>query len=311
MLCPVLQVQDLDSDEYANHATKERDHLKAIKRKISLYWKLIKSLQTGLLLATGLAGFMSVKCPVFNIPLLLGVSGSLFLSISGSTMINMWYDRDIDAKMKRTCYRPLAIGDVSPNEVFLVGLLFSILGIIWSIIINPIYGIIVFSGLFIDVVIYTIWLKRRTCWAIIWGGVAGGIPILAGRVLGASQFDWVGILLALGILFWIPTHIMTFSMRYHEDYRIAGIPTFPIKYGFQFTRIMIASSSVLSALTMGVAAIGIGMTFGYLRLLLVLSIGLVILAVSSLIKPSEKVNFGLFKYASLYMLSAMVLMMMF
>jgi protoheme IX farnesyltransferase len=296
---------------YANHATKERDHLKAIKRKISLYWKLIKSLQTGLLLATGLAGFMSVKCPVFNIPLLLGVSGSLFLSISGSTMINMWYDRDIDAKMKRTCYRPLAIGDVSPNEVFLVGLLFSILGIIWSIIINPIYGIIVFSGLFIDVVIYTIWLKRRTCWAIIWGGVAGGIPILAGRVLGASQFDWVGILLALGILFWIPTHIMTFSMRYHEDYRIAGIPTFPIKYGFQFTRIMIASSSVLSALTMGVAAIGIGMTFGYLRLLLVLSIGLVILAVSSLIKPSEKVNFGLFKYASLYMLSAMVLMMMF
>lgn len=311
MLCPVLQVQDLDSDVYANHATKERDHLKAIKRKISLYWKLIKSLQTGLLLATGLAGFMSVKCPVFNIPLLLGVSGSLFLSISGSTMINMWYDRDIDAKMKRTCYRPLAIGDVSPNEVFLVGLLFSILGIIWSIIINPIYGIIVFSGLFIDVVIYTIWLKRRTCWAIIWGGVAGGIPILAGRVLGASQFDWVGILLALGILFWIPTHIMTFSMRYHEDYRIAGIPTFPIKYGFQFTRIMIASSSVLSALTMGVAAIGIGMTFGYLRLLLVLSIGLVILAVSSLIKPSEKVNFGLFKYASLYMLSAMVLMMMF
>jgi len=311
VLCPVLQVQDLDSDVYANHATKERDHLKAIKRKISLYWKLIKSLQTGLLLATGLAGFMSVKCPVFNIPLLLGVSGSLFLSISGSTMINMWYDRDIDAKMKRTCYRPLAIGDVSPNEVFLVGLLFSILGIIWSIIINPIYGIIVFSGLFIDVVIYTIWLKRRTCWAIIWGGVAGGIPILAGRVLGASQFDWVGILLALGILFWIPTHIMTFSMRYHEDYRIAGIPTFPIKYGFQFTRIMIASSSVLSALTMGVAAIGIGMTFGYLRLLLVLSIGLVILAVSSLIKPSEKVNFGLFKYASLYMLSAMVLMMMF
>jgi len=297
VLCPVLQVQDLDSDVYANHATKERDHLKAIKRKISLYWKLIKSLQTGLLLATGLAGFMSVKCPVFNIPLLLGVSGSLFLSISGSTMINMWYDRDI--------------GDVSPNEVFLVGLLFSILGIIWSIIINPIYGIIVFSGLFIDVVIYTIWLKRRTCWAIIWGGVAGGIPILAGRVLGASQFDWVGILLALGILFWIPTHIMTFSMRYHEDYRIAGIPTFPIKYGFQFTRIMIASSSVLSALTMGVAAIGIGMTFGYLRLLLVLSIGLVILAVSSLIKPSEKVNFGLFKYASLYMLSAMVLMMMF
>ena len=75
--------------------------MRIIKEKISLYWKLIKSLQTGLLLATGLAGFMSCKCPIFNIPILLGISASLFLSISGSTVLNMWFDRDIDAKMKR------------------------------------------------------------------------------------------------------------------------------------------------------------------------------------------------------------------
>lgn len=285
--------------------------MKTIRQKISLYWKLIKSLQTGLLMATGMAGFMSAKCPIFNLPLLLSVSGSLFLAISGSTVINMWFDRDIDAKMKRTCYRPLAVGEVSPTEALIVGLMLSTFGIFWAFFVDPIYGLIVFSGLFFDVVIYTIWLKRRTCWSIIWGGVAGGMPILAGRLLGVGYIDWVGILLALGILFWIPTHIMTFSMRYHEDYQQAGIPTFPMKYGFQFTRILIALSSVLSALTMGIAAIGIGMTFGYLRLLLVLSTGLVYLAVSSLIRPSEKLNFGLFKYASLYMLSAMVLMMMF
>ncbi|HSM23608.1 MAG TPA: UbiA family prenyltransferase [Anaerolineaceae bacterium] len=284
--------------------------MEIIKEKISLYWKLIKSLQTGLLLATGLAGFMSVKCPVFNIPMILGISVSLFLSISGSTVLNMWYDRDIDAKMKRTCYRPLASGQVSSKEAFNLGLILSILGVGLGIMIDPLYGLIVFSGIFFDVIIYTVWLKRRTCWSIIWGGLAGGMPILAGRTLGVGYIDWVGVTLALGILFWIPTHMMTFSMRHFDDYQAAGIPTFPGRFNFQFTRIMIAISSVLAAITFGLAAIGIGMTLGYLRLLLVLSAGLIFLAVMSLVKPSEKVNFGLFKYASLYMLSAMVLMML-
>lgn len=281
---------------------------KIIIERISLYWKLIKSLQTGLLLATGLAGFMSFKCPVFNFPLLTGIAVSLFLSISGSTVLNMWYDRDIDAKMKRTCYRPLASGIVSSREVLNLGVILSILGVGFALLINPLYGLIVFLGIFFDVLIYTIWLKRRTCWSIIWGGLAGGMPILAGRTLAVGYIDWVGLLLAIGILFWIPTHIMTFSMRYYDDYQAAGIPTFPSRYSFSFTRLMIAISSVLTAVTIGLAAIGIGMTIGYLRLLIVLSFGLIFLAMMSLIRPSQKLNFGLFKYASLYMLSAMVLM---
>jgi protoheme IX farnesyltransferase len=281
---------------------------KIIIERISLYWKLIKSLQTGLLLATGLAGFMSFKCPVFNIPLLTEIAVSLFLSISGSTVLNMWNDRDIDAKMKRTCYRPLASGIVSSREVLNLGVILSILGVGFALLINPLYGLIVFLGIFFDVLIYTIWLKRRTCWSIIWGGLAGGMPILAGRTLAVGYIDWVGLLLAIGILFWIPTHIMTFSMRYYDDYQAAGIPTFPSRYSFSFTRLMIAISSVLTAVTIGLAAIGIGMTIGYLRLLIVLSFGLIFLAMMSLIRPSQKLNFGLFKYASLYMLSAMVLM---
>ena len=201
--------------------------MKIIKERLSLYWKLIKSLQTGLLLATGLAGFMSFKCPVFNLPLLTGVAVSLFLSISGSTVLNMWYDRDIDAKMKRTCFRPLASGEVSSKEALSLGVILSFLGVGLALIIDPLYGLIVFLGIFFDVLVYTIWLKRRTCWSIIWGGLAGGMPILAGRTLAVGHIDWVGSLLAVGILFWIPTHIMTFSMRYHNDYQAAGIPTFP------------------------------------------------------------------------------------
>jgi protoheme IX farnesyltransferase len=282
--------------------------VKSIRAKITLYWSLIKSLQTGLLLATGLAGYMTARCPVTNLQALVGLAGSLFLAISGSTILNMWYDRDIDAQMKRTAGRPIPSGKISSPEALLLGLSLSALGVGWALWLSWLYGLVVFAGLFFDVVVYTILLKRRTPWAIIWGGISGGMPILAGRVLGTGQLDWVGGLLALAVLFWIPTHIMTFSIRYFDDYQRAKIPTFPSCYGFHTTRLVIAASSLLAAIAIGLAGLGIGVTWGYLRVLIVLSAGMLFLAVGGLANPSERAFFGLFKYASLYMLSAMLLL---
>jgi len=276
--------------------------------KFRLYWPLTKSMQTGLLLSTGLAGYMSARCPVMHWYTFLGLAVSLFLAIAGSTIINMWYDRDIDARMKRTCTRPLASGQVTPNEALRLGLVLSAAGVGLAVAMSPLFGLVVFAGLFFDVIVYTIWLKRRTAWAILWGGISGGMPILAGRVLGMGRIDGVGILLTLAVLFWIPTHILTFAMRYFDDYAAAGIPTFPSAYGFQVTRATIAVSSIVAALCIGVAGILIGVQWGFVRLLAVMSGGLLLLAVASLLRPSERVNFGLFKYASLYMLAAMILL---
>ena len=282
--------------------------MKKIITQLRIFWQLIKSLQTGLLLATGLAGYMTARCPATHLGTLLGLAGSLFLAISGSTVLNMWYDRDIDAQMKRTANRPLPSGRISPRAALLLGSLLSVLGVGWALVVAPLYGLIVFAGLFFDVVIYTMLLKRRTAWSIVWGGISGGMPILAGRVLGLGELDWVGLVLALAVLLWIPTHILTFSIRRFDDYQRAGIPTFPSKYGFRATQAIIAASSLAAALAIGVAGVGIGVTWGYLRVLVLLSSGLLGLAIASLARPSDKVNFGLFKYASLYMLSAMLLL---
>jgi len=279
-----------------------------LKSKIRLYWPLTKSLQTGLLLSTGLAGYMSARCPVMHWYDFLGLALSLFLAIAGSTIINMWYDRDIDSVMNRTHHRPLASGLVSPAEALRLGLILSVVGVDLAVLMSPLYGLIVFAGLFFDVVIYTLWLKRRTCWSIVWGGISGGMPILAGRAFGLGHVDGIGILLMLAVLFWIPTHILTFSMRYFDDYQTARIPTFPTTYGFHATRLAIAVSSVIAALAIGFAGTLIGMQWGFVRLLAVLSAGLFLLAVASVYRPTERVNFGLFKYASLYMLSAMILL---
>jgi protoheme IX farnesyltransferase len=271
------------------------------------YLPLIKSLQTGLLLVTGLAGFMSCRCPILNIGTILALTGSLFLSISGSTILNMWFDHDIDAKMNRTCWRPLPSGKITRREALQFGIFLSILGISWSFMMDILFGFVVLSGLFFDVVIYTIWLKRRTPWSIVWGGISGAMPILAGRVLGYGSIDWVGITLASAVFFWIPTHILTFSMRYHRDYQAAEIPTFPLSYGFQFTRVTIAISSALAATSMGISMFGISIAWGYLRVAAVLAIGLLGLAIYSTVRPSDKLNFSLFKYASLFMLGSMAM----
>jgi len=290
--------------------TTAQSSIKNRQSKIKYYWSLTKPLQTGLLLATGVAGYMSARCPISSIPTNLGLVISLFLSIAGSTVLNMWWDRDIDARMGRTQHRATSAGLVDGNEVLRVGLLLSVIGVGWAVAMDALYGLVVFAGLFFDVVVYSIWLKRRTCWSIVWGGISGAMPILAGRVLGLGSIDWIGLTLALGVLLWIPTHTLTFSMKFAKDYAAACVPTFPSTYGMEATRATIAISSVLAAIAMIVAGYGIGMEWGFLRLLGVLSAGLLMLAFAITFKPSERVNFGLFKYASVYMLAAMILVVL-
>jgi protoheme IX farnesyltransferase len=278
-----------------------------ITAKIRLYKPLIKTSQTSLLLATGVAGYLSAGIQV-NLVTLVGLTLSLFLAISGSTILNMWYDHDIDTVMNRTHNRPLAAGTVGLQEALRLGLVVSLLGVGLAVAMDPIYGLVVFAGLFFDVVVYTIWLKRRTCWSIVWGGISGGMPILAGRVLAIGHVDLVGVLLTLSILFWIPTHTLTFSIHFLDDYKAAGVPTFPSTYGIKFTRFVIAVSAVLAAVCIGWASVLIGVQAGFLRLLVVLATGLLLLSFATVTRPSERVNFGLFKYASLYMLCSMVVL---
>jgi heme o synthase len=283
-------------------------NMKPLINKIKPYLSLLKSPQTALLTITGIAGFMSARCPVTHWTTMVGMVFSLLLTISASTVLNMWYDHDIDKVMDRTHHRPLAEGRISLKQALVLGITLSITGIALGLIMSPSYGIILLAGIFFDAVVYTLWLKRKTCWSIVFGGVAGGMPILAGRVLGLGRLDEIGLLLALSIIFWIPTHILTFSMRFADDYAAAKIPTFPSTYGNDVTRKTIAFSSIIAGALISSAAILIEIQQGFLYTLGVLSGGLMILAFLVMVKPSTKLNFGLFKYASVYMLAAMILL---
>jgi heme o synthase len=278
-----------------------------LRKQFGNYWSLIKSLQTGLLLFTAIAGYTSVQCPIGDSSQIIAMSASMFLAIAGSTVLNMVWDRDIDSRMERTFHRPLVNGAMRVDHALSFGIIISIVGLALALWLDPLYALIVAGGLFIDVVIYTMWLKRRTPWSIVWGGVSGGMPILAGRVLAVGHIDALGILFLLSVLLWIPTHILTFNIKNFEDYRRAGIPTFADQYGFKATRWIIAISSVGATLAIALGLYSLGLSWGGMRLLGFLSIGLLTLAAFILVRPSEKHDFYLFKYASLYMMGAMAI----
>jgi len=283
--------------------------LKVFADHVKYYLALTKPRQTGLLLFTGLAGYLSGRCPVLNLPEMIGLLGSLLLAISGCTALNMVYDRDIDARMGRTADRPLPAGRITVRAALGFGVLLIMVGLAWAFILSPLFALVIAAGLFFDLVVYTIWLKRRSAWCIIWGGIAGGMPILAGRTLAIGWIDPVGGMLALAVLLWIPTHILTSVMHYFEDYRSAGIPSFPAVYGFKNTRLAVGLAGIGTTAAVGIGFAALGISWGYLQLLALLSACLIGLALVSILRPCNQLNLGLFKFASLYMLGAMVMLM--
>lgn len=277
--------------------------------KAKAYWALIKDLQTTLLLITGVAGYVSARCPMTTWKVILALTGSLFLAISGSTVLNMVYDRDIDARMGRTARRPLPSGRVTVAEALTLGLLLSGLGVAWAFLLAPGFGLVVAAGLLLDVVVYTIWLKRRSPWSVVCGGVAGGMPVLAGRVLAVGHVDLIGVLLALAIVLWIPTHIVTIQTRYAHQYRSVGVPTISQAYGERAAHLLVGVCTALAVAVMLLAGRGLGLRDGFLGVAGVSGLMLLALAVGAVLHPSPRLNFHLFKWASAYMLVSMGIIM--
>ena len=282
--------------------------LRFLLARLKCYHKMIKSLQTGLLLVTAAAGYVSGCCLNLSAGSMIEMLGSLFLAVSGSTVINMVFDRDIDARMGRTARRPLPTGEVGVTEGWALGLLLTAAGLVWAAAVDPRYAGVVLAGVLLDVVVYTMLLKRRTPYSILIGGLSGGMPALAGRVLAVGQVDAAGLLLALGVLLWIPTHIMTFNIKYQVDYARAGVPTFPAAYGVPVTRRVIGASTFLSVTTFFATGYLIGLPAALLAGLGYLGLLLSGLMVWGAVRPSQRLNFILYKGASIYMLASMLLL---
>lgn len=271
-------------------------------------WALIKPRQTALLLVTGICAYTLTRGLPFDPVEGIWMTASLLFAISGCTALTMLIDRDIDARMERTLDRPLPAGHIRPLAAQLFGGLLSAAGLALSFGLDALFGWAVATGFALDLLVYSAWLKRRTPFSIVFGGISGGMPVLAGRVLALGRIDLVGLLLAGSVLLWIPSHILTLAIRCVEDYRRASVPMWPLVYGARATRMVIAEANVLNALALAAAGLIVRVHAAALVVLLGMSLAMVGLSAVQLVDPTERRNWLLFKVASLYMLASSLLL---
>lgn len=271
---------------------------------VAAYLELTKPRQTALLMATAAGAYLMAATGGVSWAIFVPAMLAMCAAVSGSTALNMAFDRDIDARMSRTAARPIPAGEIAPVAALVFGIVLSAIGVAVSWVLDPLYGLIVIAGLGFDVVVYTMWLKRRTPASILVGGISGGMPALAGRALAVGSLDAVGFLLAAGVVLWIPAHILTLVTRHAAEYESAGIPVWPSVYGADRTRRLVAAAT-LSAVVVLVLA-GVLQRIAPLALFSLACAGTLMtgFAVWTVVAPSERKNWVLFKAASAYMLFA-------
>lgn len=142
---------------------------------------------------------------------------------------NMILDRDIDAVMNRTKSRPLVTGVLSVREAFWFSLALTIGSLLWfGLLINWMSAFLTLIALLVYVVGYTMILKRRTPQNIVWGGIAGCMPVLIGWSAVTGSVAWEPFILFLVIFFWTPPHYWPLSMKFKSDYAAANVPMAPV-----------------------------------------------------------------------------------
>ncbi|WP_394814394.1 heme o synthase [Streptomyces chisholmiae] len=155
-----------------------------------------------------------------------------YLSAGGANALNMWYDRDIDALMERTRNRPLVTGVVSPRECLAFGLTLTVVSTVWfGLTVNWMSAGLALGALLFYVVGYTMLLKRRTKQNIVWGGIAGCMPVLIGWSSVTGEVSWAAVILFLVMFFWTPPHYWPLSMKVKDDYARVGVPMLPVVAG--------------------------------------------------------------------------------
>jgi heme o synthase len=219
---------------------------------------LTKPRVMSLVVFTGLCGLLAA--PVTSPPV-LGFTAILCIALGAGAAgaLNQWYEADLDSKMRRTANRPLPAGRMERQTAlhFGVGLgAFSV--VLMDLATNHLAAILLAISILFYVLVYTVWLKRRTAQNIVIGGAAGAFPPLIGWVAATGQVELLPTLLFAIIFLWTPPHFWALSLFVRSDYANANVPMLPVVAGVQNTRLQILLYSVTVAIA-GMAPFALGL----------------------------------------------------
>jgi heme o synthase len=200
------------------------------------YIEILKPRVMSLVVFTGLVGL--VISPGHLHPVLAVVAVlCIAVGAGASGAINMWYDRDIDALMRRTAARPLPAGRMMPGEALGFGVVLaggSVL--IMGLVLNWVAAGLLALTIAFYVLVYTVWLKRRTPHNIVIGGAAGAFPPLIGWAAATGDLGWAAVAMFAIIFFWTPPHFWALALYRADDYANAGVPMLPVVAGARETK---------------------------------------------------------------------------
>ncbi|GAB3466183.1 heme o synthase [Streptomonospora sediminis] len=151
------------------------------------------------------------------------------MSAASANAINCYIDRDIDQEMRRTRRRPVAMARVTPRGAMIYGLVLAIGSTAgFALLVNLLSAALSAFAILFYIFVYTMLLKRRTAQNVVWGGIAGCMPVLIGWSAITNRLDWAPFVLFLVVFFWTPPHTWALAMRYREDYAAAKVPMLPV-----------------------------------------------------------------------------------
>ena len=212
---------------------------------ISDYVSLMKPRVMTLVIFTALVGY--VLAPGALHPVLGAISIlAIAVGAGASGVINMWFDRDIDAVMTRTNKRPIPAGRVNPDDALAFGVVLSIGSVGgMGLAVNWLAAGLLALTIGYYVFFYTMWLKRRTPQNIVVGGAAGAFPPMIGWAAATGEVSIESLVLFAIIFMWTPPHFWALALYRSGDYRAAGVPMLPVVVGRAETRRQIVIYSVL------------------------------------------------------------------
>lgn len=200
------------------------------------YVALLKPRVMSLVVFTALVGLL--VAPVSVNPV-IGFASILFIAIGGgaSGALNMWWDADIDAIMKRTQGRPVPAGRITGNNAMIFGLWLSVIAVLMlGLTANYLAAGLLAFTIFFYAVVYTMWLKRSTPQNIVIGGAAGAFPPMIGWAVATGSVSVESILMFALIFMWTPPHFWALALFMNQDYSKAGVPMLTVTHGKRVTR---------------------------------------------------------------------------
>ena len=200
------------------------------------YFALLKPRVMSLVIFTAAVGLFVAPG---NTHPFIAFTSILFLAVGGgaSGALNMWFDHDIDALMRRTSERPVPMGSIKPGEALSFGLWLSFISVTMLGLAANWFaaGLLAFT-IFFYVVVYTMWLKRLTPQNIVIGGAAGAFPPMIGWAVATGQVSTESLMMFMLIFLWTPPHFWALALFMNDEYTEAGVPMLTVTHGENKTR---------------------------------------------------------------------------